>query len=257
MPNPYKNKMIDNEAFTRAMGNITIKFALLEEFVTDCINILLGIEGADVITAGLTFPRSLNILKALYKQRYNIKRDDDIPSEYKTMFSQASEANDRRNTFIHSFWNQGNTQDSIERIKKQLNSKGIKTDIEQVDIQEINNTVNFIESTALLAQEFTQYILQKYTTVLISPAAQAVLINGNPKLKWTQVPGAAGYELQIVSSPDFSNIVVDATGINSIKDTIFEFKTTVGRNNTYYWRVRPILTNALGFWSIINSFTIQ
>ncbi len=236
------------------MGKITVKFGLIEELIIDCINILMGIEGASVVTAGLAFSRLLAMLKALYMQKYNIGRDDDLPNYAKEMFSQVTNVNEKRNQFVHSYWHKGKTQDSLERIKRQIDRKGLKIDNEQIDIPKIEDVANYIESVVYLVYKFSLHIRQ---TVLISPPNGAVISDGKIELVWQEVPNAVAYELLIATSPDFPIPVVNATGSNSIRNTTFKYEATTGENMTYFWRVRPIMPIAPGYWSDIGSFVVQ
>lgn len=76
----------------------------------------------------------------------------------------------------------------------------------------------------------------------------------DPQFSWTAVPGAARYEVEVNSTPDFvsgSKVCCAGTTIA----TTFS-PTSVLRDNVYYWRVRPIDADAnAGVWSTGPSFT--
>ena len=60
MVKTYKERIINEEAFINAMGRITIKFALIEELVTDCINILIGGRSCEYFDCKIIFHNYLS-----------------------------------------------------------------------------------------------------------------------------------------------------------------------------------------------------
>ena len=256
MVKTYQENLIDEEAFINAIGKITIKFALLEELVTDCINILIGGEAATIITARLPFPRSLNILGALYRQKCNIGQDEDLPSSLKDLLVKAQEAEKLRNTVIHSIWHRGSTEESVTRIKRDVDrKKGLKIDTEQVNVQDLNNVADIIKNAVYTAQEFTWEILINFITYQISPSDGAIL-DVKPKFTWQKVDGAIGYELTISKRWDFIENSISKMGDDCIRDTEYTCEIPLERNTTYYWRVRPLIATAQGYWSEIRGFTV-
>ncbi|MBM4433485.1 MAG: hypothetical protein FJ025_05740 [Chloroflexi bacterium] len=235
MVKTYPERIIREEAFINALGRITIRFALLEELITDCINILLGGESASIVTAGLPFSRSLTMLKALYMQKFKIAQDKELPVSFKEMLAKAEKANELRNRIVHSFWHKGDTKGSLERIKKQLSKRGLKIDIEQVDVEELNNIAEDIEKAAYAAQQFTWKILEKYMTYQISPMDGAVFLDTKPVFAWLNVEGAVGYELALSKAYPSIDYSISKMGNDCVRDTRYKCETPLERNTTYYW----------------------
>ncbi|MFC1964199.1 hypothetical protein ACFLV1_02335 [Chloroflexota bacterium] len=190
-------------------------------------------------------------------QKYKTEQDENLPDILKETLSQANQANKLRNKILHSFWHKGDTKDTLERIKRQLGKKGLKIDTEQVNVQELLNAANFIEYAAHTAQEFTWEILSKYTTYPISPADRAVFSDARPEFTWKSVDGAVGYELIIAKMPDFIESSVPKMEDNCIRDIKYLCKEPLDLNATYYWKVRPIIATAQGYWSEVRAFTVK
>ena len=256
MVKTYRERRIDEEAFISAIGNITIKFAGLEELITGCINILIGGEVASVVTVGLPFSRSLTILGALYRQKHNIGQDEDIPNHLTELLKQAEKAGEERNKIIHSIWYSGDTQETLTRIKRNVSrNKGLKIDTEQVTIQDLNNVSNIIENAVYTAQEFTWELLMNYITYQILPLEGAV-VDVKPELSWRRVEGAIGYELTIAKESNFIENSVSKMGEDCIRSTEYKCEIPLEHSTTYYWRVRPIIATEKGYWSEVRSFTV-
>lgn len=249
---------VNKEDIAKAIGDITLKFSLLEEIISNCISVLLGREGGIIVTAGLPFSYSLRILKALYIQKYNIGQDDDLPEKVKEMFIEVERANKSRNTIMHSFWHKGDTEESLKRIKKQLSKRGLKIIAEQVDTEELVRIANEIERAAKSAQEFTwEIIREKFTVKPILPLNGAIIHDREPELSWQELEDAVEYELQISNSANMLDIIVDMTGINSVRRTKYKCGITLDHNHKYYWRIRPIFRKDMGFWTEVMSFTVE
>ncbi len=258
MVKTYQERIIDEEAFINTIGKITIRFALLEELITDCINILIGGEAASIFTARLSFSRSLDILDALYRQKYSIGQNEDLSGILKELITQAQEAENLRNTIVHSIWHRGDTEESLTRIKRNVKrNKGLIIDTEQMNVHDLEKIANSIENAAYSAQEFTWEILKDYITYQISPANDAVFLNAKPEFIWQRVEGAIGYELSIAKRWDFIENSVSKMGDDCVRDTKYKCEIPLEQNTEYYWRVRPIIATAQGYWSEIRRFTVR
>ncbi|MGH7494589.1 MAG: FlgD immunoglobulin-like domain containing protein [bacterium] len=86
---------------------------------------------------------------------------------------------------------------------------------------------------------------------LASPSDGATGIASAPRLSWFSSCSATSYALQISTSPAFSTLVINPSGVDS---TFYDF-TGVASRITYYWRASA--TNSLGVsdWSAVRSFT--
>lgn len=253
MARTYWDIMDKDESFIKALGKITSRYALLEELITGCINILLGGEGAAIVTAGLPFYRSLNILGALYRQKYNITQDEDYPMQLKELLSQAENAEEERNKVIHSIWKSSHIKESLIRIKRNISrKKGMRIDTEIINVQELNDVADIIQNCVKSALEFTYEILNRYYITTISPADHAIL-DTKPEFSWQKVEGATGYELMIYEDPACFKCTLSK---KDIKDTKYKCEITLEQNLTYYWRVCPIIATETGYWSPVLAFTI-
>jgi len=86
---------------------------------------------------------------------------------------------------------------------------------------------------------------------LALPSDGATGIVSVPRLSWFSSCSASSYALQISTSPVFSTLVANPSGLDS---TFYDF-TGRASQTTYYWRASA--TNSLGIsdWSVSRSFT--
>lgn len=93
-------------------------------------------------------------------------------------------------------------------------------------------------------------------TPLPAPALQLPLADGivcveTPEFDWSSVPKAAGYRIQIDSSPSFDSPAVDT--LTTASDYVSE--VTITLDLPYYWRVLSRTSCGEGDWSATRSFT--
>lgn len=95
-----------------------------------------------------------------------------------------------------------------------------------------------------------QHALQASSMLLTYPAHQAT-VPPNITLKWHEVFGASTYHLQVAANSNFTNPIVDETGISSK-----QYSVSLAGNTLYSWRVEAedYLCN-LSRWSDTRSFT--
>ncbi|MFH1227319.1 MAG: DUF2341 domain-containing protein, partial [Planctomycetota bacterium] len=88
---------------------------------------------------------------------------------------------------------------------------------------------------------------------LSSPANNATLISINPNLTWIDVPGAAVYQVQVVTGTDFSVVPLafDQSGIANTSKAI----TGLANYTLYSWRVRASNAGGTSGWSSASKFT--
>ncbi len=86
---------------------------------------------------------------------------------------------------------------------------------------------------------------------LISP--QDEFINARPgfEFRWQDVPGVESYDLQVSTSLDFSNRVIDET----LTDNQYSETQNLDFSTTYFWRVRASNSTGTTDWSEVWSFT--
>jgi hypothetical protein len=251
-------KGFDEEGFIIAIGRITLQYSLLESLIQNCANILIGGEGAGIATAKLSMQNLLDTLSALYRQTNiisNIRKSIDKLDELLLIVTVATE---QRNKIVHSLWyiRVNDPNKPLTRVKKNLKRKtGLSIDREQMDIEDLNKVIKIISNAVAYTQDFINDILSNFGVVLTSPAdktscPQDVQI----EFYWLKVEGAIGYELQIV---DKSTLIATTSGIIFVTNNKYIFKEPLKKGTTYFWRVRPVIATAQGFWSEIRSIIVQ
>lgn len=249
--------MDKDESFMKALGKITSRYALLEELIIGCINILIGGECASIVTAGLPFSRSLTILGALYRQKYNIEQEQDYPEPLKSLLTQAGYAEEERNIIIHSMWQSTRIKELLIRTKRNVSrKKGLRIDRKLVRIKDLNDVADIIQNAVEAALFFTYEILARYIPTLISPA-DGSLVDTKPELSWLPVEGTVGYEVAISVNPGFTELAIFKSDATAIRNSTYTCEITLQRNRTYYWRVQPIIATEKGYYSEIRSFIVQ
>jgi hypothetical protein len=81
--------------------------------------------------------------------------------------------------------------------------------------------------------------------------------NINPTFQWNAIAFATAYEFQLATDAAFTDLIVDASGANSL-GVVTAYKLTTGAldyNTTYYWRVRAISASSSTDWSPTAAFT--
>ncbi|HPI18841.1 MAG TPA: T9SS type A sorting domain-containing protein [Candidatus Kapabacteria bacterium] len=89
------------------------------------------------------------------------------------------------------------------------------------------------------------------TPILYSPENEEIDVPTNPELSWSDSEGAVSYNLQIATSPDFANLILEQTGI----EEAFFNVSGLENNTVFYWRVKPCDISYCGNWSAPFSFT--
>ncbi len=88
------------------------------------------------------------------------------------------------------------------------------------------------------------------TPTLSAPADAAVVAGFTPTLDWTDVPGAATYDVQIATDSGFVTVVQSATGLATSTYTV---NPALNLRN-YYWRVRAVNAAGASAWSTARQF---
>ncbi len=88
--------------------------------------------------------------------------------------------------------------------------------------------------------------------VLVSPANNAKNVDLNPALSWNMVNGAQTYRIQVSEQADFSSLIVNDSGYNSLSKAI----GPLTNSKTYYWRVKGESTNSISDWSPVWNFEV-
>jgi hypothetical protein len=98
------------------------------------------------------------------------------------------------------------------------------------------------------AGSVTKTVALRLTTVsnnfagfnLVSPPNGASGVSHGPSLKWTTVPDANAYDVQVASNPSFlAGTIIGATAAAGTKLDSFKVPVILSDGQTCYWRVRP------------------
>jgi|GEM_PF-4932587 len=85
-----------------------------------------------------------------------------------------------------------------------------------------------------------------------TPANNATVNKSGVNLGWTEVSGAAGYQLQIAKSTSFSPVEYDKSTMSGAHRA-----KLLSSGTTYYWRVRSVNQAGLSAWSTTGTFRTQ
>lgn len=138
----------------RSIGKITAYFAKLELLVSFCIWSLIEGEQrlGQIVTAELSFSGKVALLSSLYRYRVN---SPERLTELEELLDRVSQAEEKRNAMIHSFWGAGRTKETITRIKTTAKrSKGLKFHFQEMKVQELDEVADFIAGVAYDVETF-------------------------------------------------------------------------------------------------------
>jgi predicted Zn-dependent protease len=85
-----------------------------------------------------------------------------------------------------------------------------------------------------------------------APATGITGVSLTPTLSWAAVAGATSYEVQIANNSNFTNPIVNATGITAISYTV---SPALPDFTQLFWRVRAVNSCGAGAYSTTRSFT--
>ncbi|MBI4546810.1 MAG: T9SS type A sorting domain-containing protein, partial [Ignavibacteriae bacterium] len=85
---------------------------------------------------------------------------------------------------------------------------------------------------------------------LVSPSNGSTGISINPKLSWNPSSGAVSYRLQVATTSNFSQLVLDQSGITGTTFTLSNLLS----DTVYYWRVSASNNSGTSNWSTTWSF---
>lgn len=88
---------------------------------------------------------------------------------------------------------------------------------------------------------------------LVSPTDNANGISTSPKLQWQASENASSYHVQVSTSPDFSSLTVNQSGVNEASLSLNNLANTT----TYHWRVRAVNQTGESAWSGSWRFTTE
>jgi len=89
---------------------------------------------------------------------------------------------------------------------------------------------------------------------LNAPADGATGLNTIQRLEWHGSSGAASYDVQVSTTPDFAILLANATGIACL---YYDVPIELGYGSVYYWRANASNTDGTSGWAGPWSFTTQ
>jgi len=109
----------------------------------------------------------------------------------------------------------------------------------------------------LYEEEVPSATVRKETRIVPAQSAEG-LVQSEPTISWTQVPGAAKYELQLAKDAQFAGDTLRSATLYSTGGAPGGFKDDKTLpEGTWYWRVRAIDGGGTGqTWSPVKSFTL-
>jgi hypothetical protein len=90
---------------------------------------------------------------------------------------------------------------------------------------------------------------------LIAPANGATNVSITPSLDWSNIAGATSYGLQVATDNAFTNLTIDASGLDESMYTVLS--GTLNFNTTYYWRANASDGSRTSEWSTVRNFTTE
>ncbi|UYZ57488.1 reprolysin-like metallopeptidase [Hymenobacter latericus] len=88
---------------------------------------------------------------------------------------------------------------------------------------------------------------------LQQPAANALRTLPQPVFRWSALPGATSYDLQVATDAGFNNVVISQTGLQT---NSYASASALQENGRYYWRVRGTAECGVGNWSAGEQFYV-
>ena len=131
----------------RAIGQVVVRFNLLEGGLSLLIWILSGVEQdiRYIITAGLSFRNLLDIFSSLC--RYKLDEPEAI-NRLNELIKRLVQAGEKRNQVVHSVW-AGNLYGAALRSKATARArKGFKLQFEATETEELDAIASFIGEVA-------------------------------------------------------------------------------------------------------------
>lgn len=89
-----------------------------------------------------------------------------------------------------------------------------------------------------------------YEPMLVSPADNEECVSLSPVFKWTAIPNAYAYRIQVSDSVSFGNLIKDLANIRA-DSAMLELPQGL---TWYYWRVRAEDSTSVGIWSGYKKF---
>lgn len=100
---------------------------------------------------------------------------------------------------------------------------------------------------------FTTKAFQLSAPIVYVPADGEVSVDLKPTFRWSKVPGADKYHLQVCLDDSFDDFAL-IINQNDIVDTVYNSTTKFFAKTLYYWRVRSLKGSSFSNWSQVKTF---
>ncbi len=138
----------------RAIGDMTVSFALLEMTIQDLVGWFISGHQriGQIVTSEAAFPRLLNMARALYIDQHG--RDGHY-QDLDALLREAENAYSQRNLVTHSIWATGSTLDSAMRVKfSARDKKGFTATFKEMDAHGVHEQAEGFKALAYRVQMF-------------------------------------------------------------------------------------------------------
>lgn len=114
-----------------------------------------------------------------------------------------------------------------------------------------DSLANYVDTSDVFS--FTTVDVPPGTPRNVSPESSTIGLGLNPVLRWTTVPEALNYRVQVARFQNFSDTVFH--GVVSAPDTSITVNVKLESYTVYYWHVAAENNNGIGNWSNFWNFT--
>jgi hypothetical protein len=147
----YKRNLTILESWRDGMmqlGEAIASFQFLEEKISDCIAALIGRDRkiGRIISSELSFRAKVSVFVVLFLHRTTLSK---LPDDMRNFVGKLYEAEQRRNTIVHSCWDANFQKPStIKRRKRVCRRDGFKEIREHVEPLELEENTKAFENLA-------------------------------------------------------------------------------------------------------------
>ena len=149
------------ESHLKAIGDITVSFALLEFTMRSLTHAILGTSQrvGQIVTAELSFKNIRALAISLFLERHG---EAGELVALRSLIKRAATLEEKRNQITHSVWVVGNTTTSITRVKTTAKEPhGIRHQFEEVTSDHLNALAIEISQLAEEMQSFHIALVQE------------------------------------------------------------------------------------------------
>ena len=101
---------------------------------------------------------------------------------------------------------------------------------------------------------YSDYAQQTFPPLLVSPLNNADADITKAKLEWSPVGFTRSYSLQIATDAEFSNLVVDKSGLT---EAVYTFDGSADGPSTYFWRAKTANDAGESEWAAAKAFNTK